>query len=201
MNPSAAQYSEENILYVIVANGAWCPSLKSIVSKTLTDFSSLKYWMLECHRGPVQDHSNSSVIIFHISDGSFEGTFISEKAPEISKWSAFTGWLTHKYHHDPDQVNSQVPLFGIRVQKVEHDGSYNEENEAAHLWETLVSALRCVFSLIAWNVAAQKLDSPCWRTPRFARNVCSCPHTSRFLNSHMRKYLPSFHWSKPLFQK
>lgn len=58
-----------------------------------------------------------------------------------------SGGLTNKYHHDPDQVNSQVPLFGIRVQQVKHDGSYNEENEAAHLWETLVSALRRVSSL------------------------------------------------------
>lgn len=31
------------------------------------------------------------------------------------------------------------------MKKVEHDGSYNEENEAAHLRETLVSVLRCVF--------------------------------------------------------
>lgn len=30
------------------------------------------------------------------------------------------------------------------MKKVEHDGSYNEENEAAHLRETLVSVLRCV---------------------------------------------------------
>lgn len=44
-----------------------------------------------------------------------------------------TDWLTYKYHHDPDQVNCQIPLFGIRVQKVEHDGRYNEENKAAHL--------------------------------------------------------------------
>lgn len=41
--------------------------------------------------------------------------------------------LTYKNHHDPDQVNCQIPLFGIRVQKVEHEGGYDEENKVAHL--------------------------------------------------------------------
>lgn len=38
-------------------------------------------------------------------------------------------------------MNRQVPLFSIRMKKVEHDGSYNEESEAAHLQETLISVL------------------------------------------------------------
>lgn len=41
--------------------------------------------------------------------------------------------LTDKHHQDPDQVNRQVPLFGVRVQKVKHDGRYDEEKKAAHL--------------------------------------------------------------------
>lgn len=41
--------------------------------------------------------------------------------------------LTYKNHHDPNQVDRQAPLFSIWVQKVEHDGRDNEENEAAHL--------------------------------------------------------------------
>lgn len=32
-------------------------------------------------------------------------------------------------------MDRQVPLFGIRVQEVEHDGRNNEENKAAHLQE------------------------------------------------------------------
>ena len=43
--------------------------------------------------------------------------------------------LTYKYHHDPDYVDRQVPLFGVRVQQVEHDGRYNEEKKAAYLQE------------------------------------------------------------------
>lgn len=41
--------------------------------------------------------------------------------------------LTNKHHQDPDQVNCQVPLFGVRVQEVKHDGRYDEEKKAAHL--------------------------------------------------------------------
>lgn len=42
--------------------------------------------------------------------------------------------LTDEQHHDPDRVDRQVSLFGVRVQEVEHDGGHDEENEAAHLW-------------------------------------------------------------------
>lgn len=38
----------------------------------------------------------------------------------------------------------------------------------------------------------------CWSTRPHAQSVCSCLHTSRFLNSHRRKLLLSFHWSRRL---
>lgn len=41
--------------------------------------------------------------------------------------------LTNKNHHDPEQVNGQIPFLGVRVQEVEHDGSYDEEYKVAHL--------------------------------------------------------------------
>lgn len=34
---------------------------------------------------------------------------------------------------DPDHVDGQVSLFSVRMQQVEHDGRYEEEEEAAHL--------------------------------------------------------------------
>lgn len=37
------------------------------------------------------------------------------------------------HHHDPDQVYSQVPLPGVGVQQVQHDGGDHEEEQAAHL--------------------------------------------------------------------
>lgn len=37
------------------------------------------------------------------------------------------------HHHDPDQVYSQVPLPGVGVQQVQHDGGDHEEDQTAHL--------------------------------------------------------------------
>lgn len=43
--------------------------------------------------------------------------------------------LTNKNHHYPNHVDRQTPLFGIRVEEVEHDRRHNEEEKAAHLQE------------------------------------------------------------------
>lgn len=41
--------------------------------------------------------------------------------------------LTYKNHHNPDEVNCQTPLFGVRMHQVKHDRRDDEEKEAAHL--------------------------------------------------------------------